>query len=709
MRVELLGKWKARQMNHFRGMHMRSLLSALAVAVALSAATLSAAAVATGSTTPLIPRSALFGNPARIGAELSADGKWLAWLAPKDGVLNVWVAPLDKPAQARALTDEKKRPLGGYFWSPDSSMILYVTDTNGDENFLLYGVDVATGARRSFTPFKNTRVRIIRASRKFPDRILIGVNNRDPRYHDVYSLDLKTGKLSLVFENTGQFAGFIADYNLDLRIAAKARADGGADYYWMTGGKVADKPFESIDYADSTNTSPGGFSRDGKILYWSDSRGRDTAALVAQDVATGKMTILAQDARTDIAGTTSNPKTRKVDAYVVDYLKNEWHTLDPALAPDFAFLKAHLKGQYWVSSRTDADDKWLIGVDPVTQPSATYLYDRKAKTLTQLYVTRPALEGAPLAAMHPLEIKARDGLTLVSYLTLPVGSDPHGTGRPERPLPLVLDVHGGPHARDDYGYNGEYQWLANRGYAVLAVNYRGSTGFGKAFVTAGNHQWAAKMQDDLDDAVDWTVHQGIADPKKVVIFGGSYGGYATLVGLAFTPDRYMCGVDIVGPSNLETLLASIPPYWESGRAELYRDIGNPATPEGKALLKARSPLFKANAIKVPLLIGQGAHDPRVNVTESNRIAAALKARNIPVTYVVFPDEGHGFHRPENNIAFYAIAEAFMAQCAGGRAEPIGDALKASTAIVKMGADYVPGLAQAEAKTPDAMSRDSGAK
>ena len=690
-------------MSHSRGKQLRSRLLAVIVAVALSSASVPLATAATNVTTPLISRSALFGNPERAHAELSPDGKWLAWLAPKDGVLNVWVAPLDKPKLARALTNEKNRPLGGYSWSPDSSMILYVTDKDGDENFLLYGVDIGTGTRRDFTPFKNTTVQIIQASHKFRDRILIGINNRDPRYHDVYRLDLKSGKLSPVFENTGQFAEFIADDNLDLRIAAKARDDGGSDLYRVADGKVVDKPFELITYADSTSTGPSGFSRDGTVLYWNDLRGRDTAVLEAQDVSTGKMTILAQDQRSDIAGATTNPKTGKVDAYAVDYLKTEWHALDPAVAPDFEFLNAHLHAQYGIASRTDADDKWLINVDPVTQPPATYLYDRQTKKLTQLYVTRPVLEGAPLAAMHSLEIKARDGLVLVSYLTLPPGSDPRGTGRPDHPLPLILDVHGGPHARDEYGYNGEYQWLANRGYAVLAVNYRGSTGFGKAFATASNHEWAAKMQDDLDDASNWAVSQGIADPKKLVIFGGSYGGYATLVGLAFTPDRYRCGVDIVGPSNLATLLASIPPYWEAGRADLYRDIGDPATPEGKALLKNRSPLFKANAIKVPLLIGQGAHDPRVNMKESDQIATALKARNIPVTYVVFPDEGHGFHRPENNIAFYAVAEAFLAQCAGGRAEPIGTALKASTGIVKMGADYVPGLSQAEAKASPGTS------
>jgi len=330
-------------------------------------------------------------------------------------------------------------------------------------------------------------------------------------------------------------------------------------------------------------------------------------------------------------------------------------------------------------------------------PGATYLYDRKAHTLTRLFLSRPELEDLRLAAMHPEKIKTRDGLNEVAYLTLPPGADSGGDGRPQHPLPMVLFVHGGPWSRDDYGYNSYHQWLANRGYAVLSVNYRGSTGFGKAFIAAGDHQWGAKMHDDLIDAVNWAISGGIADPAKVAIMGGSYGGYATLVGLTFTPDKFACGVDIVGPSDLTALLASIPPYWESGRAQLYKSMGDPGTPAGRKLLHDRSPLFKANLIVRPLLIGQGANDPRVNRAQADRIVAAMTANKIPVTYVVFPDEGHGFARPENNIAFDAITEQFLSACLGGRAEPIGTALKSSSATVPHGAEYTPGLRAALAE------------
>jgi dipeptidyl aminopeptidase/acylaminoacyl peptidase len=364
------------------------------------------------------------------------------------------------------------------------------------------------------------------------------------------------------------------------------------------------------------------------------------------------------------------------------------------LKADLAFLKQHTKGQFFITSRTDADDKWLVAVDPVTAPASTWLYERKSKKLTQLYVSRPELEGAPLVAMHPQEIKARDGLTLVSYLTLPKSADPQGSGKAGKPVPLVLFVHGGPWARDTYGFHSYHQWLANRGYAVLSVNYRGSTGFGKKFISAGDLQWGRKMHDDLIDAVAWAVKSGVTTPDKVAIMGGSYGGYATLAGLTFTPTTFACGVDIVGPSNLFTLLQTIPPYWEAGKQQFYKRMGDPTTDDGKALLKERSPLNYAASIQRPLLIGQGANDPRVNVRESEQFVAAMAAKNIPVTYVEFPDEGHGFARPVNNIAFNAVTENFLAQCLNGRAEPIGNAIKASTAQVKHGAEFAPGLADA---------------
>jgi len=646
---------------------------------------------------PLIPREKIFGNPTRVAGRLSPDGKWLSWIAPRDGVLNIYVAPAANPKAAKPLTAEKVRPIRQYFWSPDSKQILFINDKGGDENFLLYGVDVVSGAQRTLTPFEKTRVQIVGNSPLVTDRILVGVNNRDAKWHDVHSLDLATGKLTPVMINTGGYAGFMADRNLVIRIATKPRPDGGSEFYRVVSGKVDEKPFEEVALEDAQTTFPAGFTTDGKTLYWIDSRGRDTSALFAQDLATGKKTLVAESPKADIGGALGNPKTGRVEAYAVNYLKNEWTALDPKVKGDLDFLKSNLKGELAVTSRTDADDKWLVAVDPVTAPSTTYLYDRKARKLTKLYVSRPELEGAPLAAMTPIEIKSRDGLNMVSYLTLPPGSDADGDGRPEKPVPMVLLVHGGPWGRDAYGYNGSHQWLANRGYAVLSTNFRASTGFGKKFLSAGNLMWGTKMHDDLLDAVDWAVAQGVTTNDKVAIMGGSYGGYATLAGLAFTPERFACGVDIVGPSNLETLLKTIPPYWEAGKAQMYARMGNPTTPEGMALLKERSPLYKADQIKRPLLIGQGANDPRVNVAESEQIVNAMKAKGIPVTYVVFPDEGHGFARPQNNIAFNAVAENFLAKCLGGRAEPIGDALKPSTAQVPHGAEYAPGLSEALAR------------
>ncbi|WP_114239792.1 S9 family peptidase [Dyella sp. C9] len=672
---------------------MRKLLLAAAVAASCLAAQ-AWADTSVATKVPLIDRSALFGNPSRVAGRLSPDGKWLGWIAPSNGVLNVWVAPVGDLSKARVLTDEKTRPIRSYFWAPDSSSVLYINDKGGDENFLLYKVDLNGGKSQALTPFQKTRVQLIGSSVHIKDRILIGVNNRDPRWHDVYSLNLKDGKLTEVYENKGDYAGFLADDNLDLRLALKSRPDGGSDFYRFENGKVDDKPFGSTGLEDSLTTSPAGFTVDGKTLYWLDSRGRDTTALLAQDVASGKTTVLAQNPKADIDGVLTDPQTGRIQAWAAQYLKREWHVIDPAVKGDLDFLQSQLKGNIDVSSRTDADDLWTVTVDPVSEPASTYLYDRKAKKLSKLFVNRPELEKVTLSPMYPEEIHTRDGLVEVSYLTLPAGSDKTHPGRPDQPLPMVLFVHGGPWARDDYGYNSYHQWLANRGYAVLSVNYRGSTGFGKKYIAAGDLQWAGKMHDDLIDAVQWAVKNHITEPDKVAIMGGSYGGYATLVGMTFTPGTFACGVDIVGPSNLNTLFKTIPPYWEAFKQQFYKRVGDPTTPAGQQLLHDRSPLFKADAIQRPLLIGQGANDPRVNQAESDQIVKAMDAKKIPVTYVLFPDEGHGFARPENNIAFNAVAEQFLGKCLGGRVEPIGDALKASTAKVPHGQEFVPGLSQA---------------
>jgi dipeptidyl aminopeptidase/acylaminoacyl peptidase len=640
---------------------------------------------------PLIPREALFGNPEKVAARISPDGKWLSWIAPRDGVLNVWVAPASNIADAKPLTAEKVRPIRQYFWAPDSKQILYVNDKGGDENFLLYGVNVTSGEERKLTPFEKTRVQVLGVSPLVPGRILVGLNNRDAKWHDVHSLDLANGKLTPVLMNTGEYAGFVTDAKLVIRGATKSRDDGGSDYYRVVNNKVDAKPSETITLEDSSTTSPAGYTADGKTLYWLDSRGRDTAALIAQDVASGKKTVLAQDARADIGGAMANPRTGRVEAYAIDYLRNDWTPIGNAVTGDLRFLKSQLKGDITVTSRTLADDKWTVVSGSATQPSVAWLYDRKARKLTKLFESRPKLSGMPLTEMHPVEIRSRDGMTMVSYLTLPPGSDPDGDGKPSAAVPMVLLVHGGPWGRDSYGYNGLHQWLANRGYAVLSTNFRASTGFGKEFVEAGNLQWGLKMHDDLIDAVDWAVARGVTSPDKVAIMGGSYGGYATLAGLTFTPDKFACGVDIVGPSNLQTLLKTIPPYWEAGKAQFAKRMGDLNTEEGRKLLDAASPLYKADQIKKPLLIGQGANDPRVKVAESEQIVKAMKAKGLPVTYIVFPDEGHGFARPVNSIAFNAAAENFLAGCLGGRAEPVGDTLAKSSAKVEEGAGLVPGL------------------
>ena len=641
---------------------------------------------------PLIERAKLFGNPVKANGRISPDGKWLSWTAPRDGVLNIWVAPTSDPAAAKPLTAEKERPVRTYFWSPDSTQILYVQDKGGDENFLLYGVDIATGKETALTPFTKTRAEVVAISNKHKDRILVGLNNRDPKWHDVYSLDLKTGKLSLLQKNDG-YASFLADEDLNLRIAAKARDDGGTDFYRLTNGTIEPKPFGSINLEDSLSTNPVGFTADGKTLYWIDSRGRNTAALIAQDVATGKQMVLGESPKADIGNVLVNPTTLRAEAYQADYLKPEWTPLDPSVGASLSWLQAQLHASPVVQARTDADDKWIVAADPVVEPVSTYLYDRKAQKLTKLYTGRPELVGAPLVPMWPVEIRSRDGLTLPSYLTLPASADANRDGRADARVPMVLFVHGGPWGRDAYGYNAYAQWLANRGYAVLQVNYRASTGFGKSFTTAGNLQWGKKMHDDLIDAVDWAVANGVTSPDKVAIMGGSYGGYATLAGMTMTPDKFRCGVDIVGPSNLFTLLQTIPPYWEAGKQQFYQRMGNPTTEEGRAVLKAASPLSYVDKIKNPLLIGQGANDPRVNKRESDQIVAAMKAKNIPVTYVLFPDEGHGFARPANNIAFNAVAENFLQPCLGGRAEPIGSAFHGSSIQVLKGADHVKGVEQ----------------
>ena len=666
------------------------LASTVAFALAAQAAPSAADRIAG---TELIARDALFGNPERANVQISPDGKYLSWVAAVDGVLNVWVAPADNPSQARAVTQDKARGIRSYFWSYHPDTLLYLRDSGGDEDFHLYAVDLKTGQAKDLTPFPKTTAQVAGVSPKHPGTILVGMNDRDAQWHDIYKVDLASGDRTLLEKNDAQIAGYIADADYTLKYAQRSRPDGGADVL-RRGANGAWEKFDDIPFEDVLTTSPGGLTLDGKTLYFTDSRGRNTAALFAIDVASGKRSLVLEDARADVGGTLADPATGKVQAVSVDYLRDEWKVVDPAIRADLEKLEAIGPGDVSVNTRTLDDKTWIVAYSAAEAPLVYYRYDRGAGTLTKLFSARPKLEGKPLVPQWPVEIASRDNKTLVSYLTLPRSADANNDGKADAPVPLVLLVHGGPWARDSYGYGGYNQWLANRGYAVLSVNFRGSTGFGKDFTNAGNGEWAGKMHDDLIDAVQWAVKQGVTTQDQVAIMGGSYGGYATLAGLTFTPDAFACGVDIVGPSNLNTLLSTVPPYWASFFEQLAKRMGDPRTDAGKKWLTERSPLTRADQIKKPLLIGQGANDPRVKQAESDQIVKAMQAKNIPVTYVLFPDEGHGFARPENNKAFNAVTEGFLAQCLGGRAEPIGKDFTGSSISVPVGADGVPGLAEA---------------
>ncbi|HRF83688.1 MAG: S9 family peptidase [Xanthomonadaceae bacterium] len=650
----------------------------------------------------LIPRDALFGNPERASVQISPDGKYLSWIAPVDGVMNVWVAPAGDPSAARAVTDDKARGIRNYFWSYRPDTLLYLRDSGGDEDFHLYAVDLAGNQTRDLTPFAKTTAQVFGLSPTQPDSILVGMNDRDPKWHDLYRVDLASGQRTLLQKNTDDIAAYVADGDFNLRYAQRSRADGGMDILKRAGDGW--EKAEDIPFGDVLTTAMLGLTSDGKTLYLADSRDRNTAAVYAVDGASGQRTLLAEDARADIGGGLADPRTGELQAVSVDYLRNEWKPVGEAVAADLKALEALGPGEVGVNARTLDDRTWIVAYSAAESPVVYYRYDREPGVegkLTKLFSARPALDGKPLVPMWPQELKSRDGLNLVSYLTLPATADADGDGKADHPVPMVLLVHGGPWARDGYGYSGWNQWLANRGYAVLSVNYRGSTGFGKDFTNAGDGEWAGKMHDDLIDAVQWAVGQGITTADKVAIMGGSYGGYATLAGLTFTPDTFACGVDIVGPSNLNTLLATVPPYWASFYEQLAKRMGDPRTEEGRKWLTERSPLTHADKIVKPLLIGQGANDPRVKQAESDQIVEAMQAKNIPVTYVLFPDEGHGFARPENNKAFNAVAENFLAKCLGGRAQPIGADLDGSSTTVPAGAAGVDGLAEAlQAHTQD---------
>jgi len=643
----------------------------------------------------LIPRNTLFGNPERTAPQLSPDGKWIAFLAPVDGVLNVMVAPSDDLQKAQPATHDKARPVFQFVWPKKKNMLLYMQDAAGDENWHVFAVTLPGGETKDLTPYKGVKAQLEDTSLRHPGEVLIGMNDRDPKYHDLYSVNLDTGARTLVIKNDRGFAGFLTDDDFKVRLASQPQPDGSSTYFAAGPKKAFDAVYMTVPFDDALTTQPAGFDVSGRTLYMIDSRERDTAGLFAVDFATKKAKLLAEDPKADIEGVLADPRTHRPVAAIADYDRQRHIILDRSVQADEDYLKTVVPGaDFGLSSCTD-DFKRCIATFQVSDgPVRFYLYDRARHHAEFLFVSRPKLEGLKLAKMHARVFPARDGLPLVAYLSLPPASDPDGDGVPDRPLATVLLVHGGPWGRDDWGYNAHHQWLTNRGYAVLSVNFRGSTGFGKKFVNSANGEWAGKMHDDLLDAVRWAEKGGIADPQKVAIYGGSYGGYSTLVGVTFTPETFACGVDLFGPSNLVTLEQSIPPYWAPFLEQLAKRIGDYRTDDGQKLLVSRSPLTRANAITRPLLIAQGANDVRVKQAESDQIVKAMQAKGIPVSYVLFSDEGHGFARPENRKAFDAVSETFLAQCLGGAYEPVGADFKGSTITVPSGAEQVYGVADA---------------
>ncbi|MEX0936761.1 MAG: S9 family peptidase [Pirellulales bacterium] len=640
----------------------------------------------------LIPRQVLFGNPDRAAARISPDGTKLSFLAPVEGVLNVWVGPVDDPSAAKPVTQDKVRGIRSYFWAYTGKHILYTQDKGGDENWHVYAVDLESGETKDLTPLEEVHATIEGVSERIPGEVLVGLNNRNPQLHDIYKVDLASGERTLLEENPG-YAGYLTDDDLEIRFAFTFLANGDQQILKATeSGEWED--FLTIPSLDAMTTSPAGFDKTGQRLYMIDSRDRNTAALFSLDLETGEQTLIAENPRADVGGVLAHPTEKTIQAVSFTYARKEWQVLDDAVAEDMQYLTELEDGELQITGRTLDDDLWTVAYILDDGPVKYYLYDRSEKKARFLFTNRDDLNRYPLAKMHPEIIKSRDGLDLVSYVTLPKSSDPDGDARPGEPLPMVLYVHGGPWSRSEWGYNPTHQWLANRGYAVLDVNFRGSTGLGKDFINAANAQWSKKMHDDLLDAVSWAVEQKIADANKVAIMGGSYGGYATLVGLTFTPEVFACGVDIVGPSNLVTLLENVPPYWIPIMPVMKERVGDHSTEVGRGQLLAMSPLSHVERIERPLLIGQGAHDPRVKQVESDQIVEAMKEKDIPVTYVLYPDEGHGFVRPPNRMSFWAVTEAFLTEHLGGRFEPIGDDFEGASITVPAGAEGVPGLGAA---------------
>ncbi len=631
--------------------------------------------LALGQLPPVIDRDAFFGEIEIAGGQISPDGKFVSFLKPYRGVRNIWVKKAEEPfSAARPMTAETKRPLAGYFWTRDSRYLLFTKDNDGDENFNIYSVDPAAAAveatgvppARDLTGVKGARVMIYALPKTQPDTVFLGLNDRDKAWHDLYQLSLSTGQKTLVRKNTDRVSAWIFDNKAGLRMATRSAENGDTEFLRVD----ADKFSKIYSCSVLEICAPLRFDKDNKQVYVITNQGssREFMELALMDPASGSATLVESDPlkRVDIGDAIFSDLTDELlgTVYIDERERVIWR--NKAFEADYNWLKSKLGANVRLGfgSHTKDENLWIVTASADTEPGATHIFDRKAKKLDLLYKVREKLPREHLASMQPVRYESSDGLEIPAYLTLPKGV-------PAKNLPVVILPHGGPWGRDNWGYSGLPQFLANRGYAVLQPNFRASVGYGKKFLDKGNAEWGRKMQDDLTWGVKYLTQKGIADPKRVAIMGGSYGGYATLAGVAYTPDLYAAAVSIVGPSNLITLLDSIPPYWEAGRKMMYARMADPTTAEGKKRLEEMSPLNYAKNIKTPLMIMQGANDPRVNKAESEQIVIALRDRGFPVEYILFPDEGHGFARPINSLASFAAAEQFLAKRIGGRVQEGG--------------------------------------
>jgi dipeptidyl aminopeptidase/acylaminoacyl peptidase len=602
----------------------------------------------------LIPLEVLLGNPERAMAQISPDGKRLSYVAPLDGVLNVFVGDAGA-GNERPVTCDTDRGIQGYLWAQDNRHLMYVRDKDGSENFRLYDVDLESGAERDLTPLDDVQCRLIAHRKRFPNDVLVALNKDNPQLHDVYHLDLTTGALDKIVENPG-FLGWVVDYDLQVRGAVKPTSEGGKVIMVRDDESSDWRPLLEVAPEDAETTGPFGFTKDGASMFLQTSVGSNTGRIVKMEIASGAVEVIAEDPDYDIAGAIVNPDTRDIDGVMVYGDRLQYNIFDDSMRADVEALQRLSPGDLMISDRDSDDKTWLVAFDTDSGPVKFYTWDRAGKQATFLFDHRPELNNYPLVPMEPFTFAARDGLRIHGYLTLPAQIQ-------QTHLPAVLVVHGGPWTRDGWGLDPEAQWLANRGYACVHVNFRGSSGYGKDFLNEGNQQWGAKMHDDLLDALDHLVAQGIIDRDRVAIYGGSYGGYAALIGATFTPDVFKCAISMVGPSNLNTLIDSFPEYWKPMIATWHKRVG-----EDRDFLWSRSPLSRVDDIAIPILIAQGENDPRVNRAESEQIVAAMRERGIDHEYAMYENEGHGLVKPENRLDFYHRADRFLAKHLGGRAE-----------------------------------------